>query len=288
MCDGNLLLSLVFDTMLTAVCTNTLESDVFIGTNNGGILQFSLHSAPRTKEYHLSTEEKAPVFVGHTKSITCLSNSLDGELLLSGSVDETAKIWHIFSKQCLRTFIHKGQVTNAFFTIAPKQMFNNELTLSVYLSSFKKSEEEGSEVITVFTNTDLKLHIKTRSSRSDDFDYYKNGQGMKNTDYTNSLENKLEKAKSINKQLYNFAINSILETDKHTELCKNDVNTTEDGSIEESDDNLVEQDMTSEENMDKLRENVKLKKNLKKPVSFQNNQTRKIKRHRKKKKIFSL
>lgn len=41
--------------------------------------------------------------------MTCLSVSTDGSLLLSGSHDETVRLWDIQSKQCLKTMNHKGR-----------------------------------------------------------------------------------------------------------------------------------------------------------------------------------
>lgn len=40
--------------------------------------------------------------------VTCLSVSTDGSVLLSGSHDETVRVWDIQSKQCLRTVTLKG------------------------------------------------------------------------------------------------------------------------------------------------------------------------------------
>ena len=41
-------------------------------------------------------------------AVTCLSVSIDGLALISGSNDNTIKIWHIISKQCMRTVTNKG------------------------------------------------------------------------------------------------------------------------------------------------------------------------------------
>lgn len=41
--------------------------------------------------------------------MTCLSVSTDDSLLLSGSHDETVRLWDIQSKQCLKTMNHKGR-----------------------------------------------------------------------------------------------------------------------------------------------------------------------------------
>lgn len=40
--------------------------------------------------------------------VTCLSVSTDGSVLLSGSHDETVRLWDIQSKQCIRTVTLKG------------------------------------------------------------------------------------------------------------------------------------------------------------------------------------
>lgn len=41
--------------------------------------------------------------------VTCLSVSMDGTLLLSGSHDETVRMWDVQSKQCIRCINHKGE-----------------------------------------------------------------------------------------------------------------------------------------------------------------------------------
>lgn len=40
--------------------------------------------------------------------MTCLSVSTDGSVLLSGSHDETVRLWDVQSQQCLRTVTLKG------------------------------------------------------------------------------------------------------------------------------------------------------------------------------------
>lgn len=40
--------------------------------------------------------------------MTCLSVSTDGSVLLSGSHDETVRLWDVQSKQCIRTMTFKG------------------------------------------------------------------------------------------------------------------------------------------------------------------------------------
>ena len=35
---------------------------------------------------------------------------MDGSLLLSGSEDQTARVWHVYSRQCLRVLNHRGNM----------------------------------------------------------------------------------------------------------------------------------------------------------------------------------
>ena len=47
-----------------------------------------------------------------SKQVTCLSISMDGTKLVSGSHDCTVKIFDVFSGQCVRTLNHKGEVSS--------------------------------------------------------------------------------------------------------------------------------------------------------------------------------
>ena len=40
--------------------------------------------------------------------------SMDGSLLLSGSEDQTARVWHVYSRQCLRVLNHRGNMNLLF------------------------------------------------------------------------------------------------------------------------------------------------------------------------------
>lgn len=39
---------------------------------------------------------------------------MDGSLLLSGSEDQTARVWHVYSRQCLRVLNHRGNMNLLF------------------------------------------------------------------------------------------------------------------------------------------------------------------------------
>ncbi|XP_071369270.1 WD repeat-containing protein 18-like, partial [Centroberyx affinis] len=81
--------------------------------------------------------------------VTCLSVSMDGTLLLSGSHDETVRLWDVQSKQTVRCITHKGPVTNAVIMAAPANMFLPDSRPAVALPRFSRhllsSEGEGAE-----------------------------------------------------------------------------------------------------------------------------------------------
>nr|XP_056701121.1 WD repeat-containing protein 18 [Euleptes europaea] len=137
--SGDLLLSVVFDVGIVSVTLDLTEYFMFCGGMDGSIFQVDLCSWPVQRERGFRTErENGKVFQGHRNQVTCLSVSTDGSLLLSGSHDETVRLWDIQSKQCLRTMNYKGPVTNAFITLAPANMINPDSKPSVPLPKFSR------------------------------------------------------------------------------------------------------------------------------------------------------
>ncbi|KAK9409119.1 WDR18: WD repeat domain 18 [Crotalus adamanteus] len=107
--SGNLLLSVVFDVSIMSVALDLAEYHMFCGGLDGSVFQVDLCSWPVQRERGFQSEqENGKLFKGHRNQVTCLSVSTDGSLLLSGSHDETVRLWDIQSKQCLRTVNYKG------------------------------------------------------------------------------------------------------------------------------------------------------------------------------------
>ncbi|KFV10717.1 WD repeat-containing protein 18, partial [Tauraco erythrolophus] len=107
--SGELLLSVLFDVGIMAVTLDLSEYHMFCGGMDGSIFQVDLCAWPVQRDRTFQTErENGKVFRGHRNQVTCLSVSTDGSLLLSGSHDETVRLWDIQSKQCLKTMNHKG------------------------------------------------------------------------------------------------------------------------------------------------------------------------------------
>lgn len=154
--SGKLLLSLILDGMnLTAVTADVLESTLFLGSNCGDILSIDLQDRPRHVEHHVSEKERESVFKGHTKAVTALSSSQNAIELLSGSADETVRLWHIESKQCLRTIQHKGAVNNAFISFIPPQIFAEKLKPSVVMHRLLRVTDVDNENLTVNLATNV-------------------------------------------------------------------------------------------------------------------------------------
>lgn len=86
----------------------------------------------RAKKTTYSSKQSSPtpkvpraVFSGHTASVTCLAVSIDGLGLLSGSADRSSKLWHIKSRQSMRTCsaAYRGALSNLLVVPAPGGLF---------------------------------------------------------------------------------------------------------------------------------------------------------------------
>uniref|UniRef100_A0A3B3RS45 WD repeat domain 18 n=1 Tax=Paramormyrops kingsleyae TaxID=1676925 RepID=A0A3B3RS45_9TELE len=101
--SGELLLTILFDVGIMSVTLDPCEYFLFCGGSDGSIFQVSLCSThiSRDKTFQ-SDNEGSQVFKGHRNLVTSLSVSMDGTLLLSGSHDETIRLWDIQSKQTIR------------------------------------------------------------------------------------------------------------------------------------------------------------------------------------------
>uniref|UniRef100_A0A8C9UKY8 WD repeat-containing protein 18 n=1 Tax=Spermophilus dauricus TaxID=99837 RepID=A0A8C9UKY8_SPEDA len=107
--SGELLLSVLFDVGIMAVTMDLAEHHVFCGGSDGSIFQVDLCARPTERERSFQPEQDpGKVFRGHRNQVTCLSVSTDGSVLLSGSHDETVRLWDVQSKQCIRTMTLRG------------------------------------------------------------------------------------------------------------------------------------------------------------------------------------
>lgn len=222
--SGALLLNLVFPEPLTAVTVDALEANVYVGTADGNIFEFSLQSPPRAKEYHVANEALTAQnrFIGHKAAIKSLSLSLDGETLVSGGADECVKLWHINSKQLIRNIPHKGAITNVRFVQTPRAMFDQEIKLNLIANKYKKSDDHVVEVmVTQPIDTDaldnatngtaLGYESTTRPMAGTS-----NGQSVAtaaangDSNDVEQLRTEIKRLQKINKQLFEHSMKHIL------------------------------------------------------------------------------
>lgn len=147
---------LMFPVGLTSIAVDRLETNIYVGTTEGTVIGFGITTPPRTLEYHLEDQDMNIVFRGHSGHVNCVSLSMDNETILSGGQDGNLIIWHIKSKQLLKTIKHKGAVTNAFFTITPPNMFNSVAKLQLITSPFQRILE------TTDTLADVPIRVVTK------------------------------------------------------------------------------------------------------------------------------
>lgn len=204
---GTQLLSIVFDCKPCSIVVDPAENNVFVGSGDGTIKSFSLLDPPRTREYHLRDTSNDTTFIGHTKQVNCLSVSTDGTSLISGSADESVKIWHIESKQCLKTIRCRGNVTNVIVRLLPKKLQHHDFQPVTVLKNFLKrfDENENADIMEIFTSDDL--------NGADSFDYSDDDDDAADTE-TAALREKVQKLEKINRQLYTFAAQKIMQDDQ--------------------------------------------------------------------------
>ncbi|CAO1387619.1 unnamed protein product [Diamesa serratosioi] len=218
--SGTMLLSVVFQEMLTAVVMDRVEIGLYVGTNMGNIYHYRMQPAPRTKEYHITDADKLTnKFAGHSKTITCLSISMDEQTLMSGSEDANVMIWNIQSRSLLKTLPHKGAITNAFFIMTPKVMFNRDAKLDLITSNLQRmidnNDNREHETIDVIVKADLyeQLHrnkkkFKVRSSQSQ---ASVSTEEEGNTSEVKKLKAEIEKLKKVNKEMFELSAKFLIE-----------------------------------------------------------------------------
>lgn len=201
---GQLLLSVVFEESLTAVTLNNSESKAYAGTVNGNILEVCFLNPPRNIEHHISKTDKN-CFKGHTKTVTCLTISIDARILVSGAADDQICVWHVETKQKIRNIMHKGVITNATFWLAPKNLFSHEYKPTAIIKAFQRTTESD-DFIDVINTKDLQLPGAANSyinkGELEEEQLMRKGK--------NNLTEEINKLKSINAKLYSFAMQKII------------------------------------------------------------------------------
>lgn len=208
--SGKMVLNVVFPVALSVLTLNALETELYVGDKKGSIFTCNLQSTPRSKEIHLHQGLLVPnTLKGHQKAVTCLSMSMDNETLLSGGEDEVVIVWHVKTRQQLKVIPHKGPITNAFFLITPKLMFDQSVALNVPFPAFQRttsSRVDREKMSMEFTIT--KHSLRERTETEPVVINGLTGQATKDNEISEvqRLEKVVHKLKSINRDLYEQSI----------------------------------------------------------------------------------
>ncbi|ESO86637.1 hypothetical protein LOTGIDRAFT_166906 [Lottia gigantea] len=231
MTTGELLCTFIFDDPIMSVYMDSAEFRIFAGSNTGHIYCVNLYGAKLQKERHItnkSDDEGISIYKGHSSKINCLSMSMDGSILASGSADCTVKLWDVYSGQCIRTLDHKGSVTNAFITSTPSNILNPDSKPFLVVQHFKRHLHSTQQQLEGDNSnqTDL-IHMKIRgckrkSERTSNTDInnliQSNVSVVNQSDVDvieaheelNKLKSKISKLKNVNKELYDYAVTNIV------------------------------------------------------------------------------
>ncbi|XP_013890137.1 WD repeat-containing protein 18 [Austrofundulus limnaeus] len=218
--SGEMLLSVLFDVEIMSVTFDPCEYFLFCGGSDGNIFQVSLSSQFLSREKSFqSASEGTQVFKGHRNIVTCLSVSMDGTLLLSGSHDETVRLWDVQSRQSVRCLAHKGPVTNAVIMPVSANMFLPDSRPAVPLPRFsrhlhasERNDEESGMVClrpALYTQEEDESYLQKAdrlysliNTVTDNSGF---GDGENTKDLIAELEEEVQTLKKVNKDLFEFS-----------------------------------------------------------------------------------
>lgn len=206
--SGQLLLSVAFDTPLSAIAISIDCDRVCVGGENGDISIFSLRNPPRTVSVTSETLDSLSVLKNsHKGCVTTLSLSLDGCQLASGGSDNTVKLWHIKSGLCVRSLQQKGKITSLQYMLPPPGMLQN--------STWKPARKLVPLLKGCDPNQPFKVNLLCKEDKQmerldDRIDIV--DEGIEDSGASYEHEGKMKELVDINHQLYTFALKNILQT----------------------------------------------------------------------------
>lgn len=219
MASGTLLLSLVFQEIITAITLDRIETSLFIGTNQGNVYHHRLQPPPRTREYHITNDDEINnKFKGHNKAITCLAISLDEQTLISGSEDFNVIVWNIQSRSLLKTIPFKGIITNIVFMTTNKIMFNQEEKLELISKNFQRmitnSNGDNKEIVEVvhdmINEEPVNIQQCYGSSVNQNVNNNSTRKSRNDGNDTDDIRLELERLKKVNKELFDFCAKNVM------------------------------------------------------------------------------
>ncbi|XP_043233805.1 WD repeat-containing protein 18-like [Amphibalanus amphitrite] len=208
--SGELLLSVSFDVGLTSVALGPAETRVFCGTASGSVLSFSLTEPPRSLEQHVPTAAAAAL-TGHTGRVTCLAVTRDGRTLVSGSDDQTVRLWHVASGQCVRTLPQRGAVTNVALVGWPAALRDaGAAPPPLHVGQLQRAQPDSGPL-------ELELVLRDRpallESPADGEDADGEGDGGRadRDDTIEQLRRQIAACEDVNASMYQFMVDKVMK-----------------------------------------------------------------------------
>lgn len=199
--------NLLFQAAPTSCTFDNLEANLYVGLVNGTILGISIKTILHHTDKLMTDSMDNKSFLGHNKKITCLSISFDDFTMASGSDDCTIRIWDTQSRQCIKIINNSCELTNLQFKHRTL-FFNDEQNIvpSLYgkytIDSNQQSQGNGVSVVTkkqaeTLSKQDfLGVSVLDDNCQEEYFD----------------LKSKYEDMKRINKKIYKYSLDKILNS----------------------------------------------------------------------------
>ncbi|XP_022768745.1 protein ROOT INITIATION DEFECTIVE 3 isoform X1 [Durio zibethinus] len=172
---GRLLRNIVFPSIIDAIALDPGEHVFYAGSRDGKIYIAALNaeSSP-SSSYGLHIIGSLS---DHSKPVTCLAYSAEGNLLLSGSEDGLVRVWDVKTQNIIRMFRHaKGPVNNILIVRRPLPLGRagskeqassrrHETSLPPPLEKYANSTDEDMDnkaIITLPATSDLPSYLSAQ------------------------------------------------------------------------------------------------------------------------------
>lgn len=114
-----IIMTLVFDDSVTSFCLGRCETSLFVGCRNGALVCHDLLcNSQTTVSANADNRNTKYVKHAHNKKVNCISCSMGGTVIITGSDDHDVKFWDATSLQCVKSTTVNGAVTNLLLSSA--------------------------------------------------------------------------------------------------------------------------------------------------------------------------